>query len=291
MKKLIALLCVFALLFVFTGCGLLKTVKKFVFKDEPEVITETEPEETEPTEATPAETEPTETVPEETTPVITDFTSFSGKWTYAGAPVPALTLEINGTTAEFDYVCVSESERIAEVTGKAEINDGTIIYYYDEDGWGNSGTLIIEFLAEDSIRVEVKDIERDEYAMWSLPAGEKTLIRVDGAETSTESGGEYDDLVGTYQAQDSSNGPLTIRYNGDVAEAEIVFSGNLGTMVFELGARQGNTFTGVYRILDSESNVTFTYDSANGLITAELDCWFGSDPDAHFEGTNIYIVA
>ena len=94
---------------------------------------------------------------------IEDYSSYEGKWTLDGAPVidsgALLTITIkNGNELEGDlFTCQNISDREAEIENiSGTIVDGECSYYFTDDGWEGSGTLLIH-LDNDKISVEVKD--------------------------------------------------------------------------------------------------------------------------------------
>lgn len=66
---------------------------------------------------------------------------------------------------------------------KSEIVDNTFTVQFDDDSWGNSGTLVVDF--EDSaIRCEIKDthyVGEEGEPMWGVPEGRFLLTRNDQA--------------------------------------------------------------------------------------------------------------
>ncbi len=92
-----------------------------------------------------------------------DYSRYSGVWTLDGAPVrdsgACLNITINeGNKLEGDiFTLQALSGRDAEIENiSATIEDGQCSYYFTDDGWEGSGTLIIT-LKDEKIHVEVQD--------------------------------------------------------------------------------------------------------------------------------------
>ena len=92
-----------------------------------------------------------------------DYSSYEGSWTLDGALLrdsgACLDIKISdGNNLEGDiYTRQSLSGRDAEIENiSGTIVDGQCSYYFTDDGWDGSGTLIIS-LADEKIHVEVKD--------------------------------------------------------------------------------------------------------------------------------------
>ena len=273
MKKFIAIIGIFALVLALASCS-----------------NNTSEKSAQPTtEVAPTDTIPVDTTPSEPTTQEVDYTQFSGLWMFSDSSMSTLSLEITGTTAKFHLICISDSDRIAEVSGKAEIINGSIIFYYDNDGWGNAGTLVFEFPTEDSISLEVKDIEADEYAMWSLPEGKHTLLPGEPS-SSTESVGDFDDLIGTHQDTYGNGMPIEIRYREDgMAVATLVLPSPIEGVEVVLDGRDGPDFYGYSEDggSDPACQISFFYDSSCYILTAQIEYYHSS---GYYESMLEYVV-
>lgn len=115
------------------------------------------------------------------------YEEYSGSWTTEGVSSFRVLLEggtvfsvaINGNDLQGSIYSVQwGTQRIAEIIGiVGVIENGVCRYEFQDDGWGDSGTLFIQFL-EDSIEIEVKDfIMSDENLTGFAISGNYVLFR------------------------------------------------------------------------------------------------------------------
>ena len=102
--------------------------------------------------------------------------------------------------------------RVAEFTSTfklTDIKDSVVITKYDNDGWGNSGTLEITF-NQSSVFCDIKDVVTDSFAAWGMYENTYKLIKdADAYNKLTYTQEEYDEKFGDTEDDSTESGELT----------------------------------------------------------------------------------
>lgn len=124
---------------------------------------------------------PNESVEE--TVELFDIASYNGTWAtddigwvYGGLVLDISVLE-NDVLFDLTNYGSAPFSRIASTSADvlpSEITENSITFHFDEDGWGNSGTVVLTFL-ENQVCVEVQNLTADPNAMWGFYEGEYFL--------------------------------------------------------------------------------------------------------------------
>lgn len=66
--------------------------------------------------------------------------------------------KVDGQTVKGTYIAVQEppANRVASVDFEGQVSGNVLEYFFDDDGFGNTGTLRLEFAPDDIIRATVK---------------------------------------------------------------------------------------------------------------------------------------
>ncbi len=124
---------------------------------------------------------------------IEGYETYEGLWTLDGKSMQNSGAEfcihiLNGNELNgYIYTKEESFDRFAEIKNiSGSITDGTCSYSFNDDGWGNSGTLLIQ-LKNDTVTVEVKDFVMNENNVIGYGiSGTYYFIKVDdSAESST----------------------------------------------------------------------------------------------------------
>lgn len=124
---------------------------------------------------------PTESAKE--TVELFDIASYNGTWAtddigwvYGGLVLDISVLEndvlfdlTNYGPAPFSRTAFASADVLP-----SEITENSITFHFDEDGWGNSGTVVLTFL-ENQVCVAVQNLTADPNAMWGFYEGEYYL--------------------------------------------------------------------------------------------------------------------
>lgn len=123
---------------------------------------------------------------ENATTTKTPLEDYTGDWANdanadlnSGGTFMAIT-KVDDYTLNMDYSTIQSApaNRIAQITEKISISEnGTGVFSFDNDGWGNSGEGKIELLANDQIKVTIQFNSKDEFANWSLYDGPNVFVR------------------------------------------------------------------------------------------------------------------
>jgi len=77
------------------------------------------------------------------------------------------------------YTSAAPESRIAEIyvdINASEIHNNTATVQYEDDNWGNSGTLVVHFM-EDAVTCTIRDVSFSPDSMFGIREGEYELIR------------------------------------------------------------------------------------------------------------------
>ena len=114
-----------------------------------------------------------------------DYSRYEGMWSCDSndGPGEGLELEIQVISDMMEITLTNTSDppmcRVAMVTQTfsfSDIKNSCVEFSYDEDGWGNSATVVLTF-RDDNIYCEIKDAKRNEEAMWEIGEGLYNLVR------------------------------------------------------------------------------------------------------------------
>lgn len=197
MKRLLSVLLAMLVLFSFAGCGEEEEVSNMdldfpMIESEKEVSVDTTAAPTEEVveEITEEATvEPTEEVTEEITEAATEeatlslagqYIEYCGKWN-STTQYHFMELFLEGEVLYLDYSCCSaNANRIAMTMASVElkdIQDGKATFTYTDDGWGNQGTLVMEFVSSEQIVCTATTTYQNPQANWSIVEGTVTFER------------------------------------------------------------------------------------------------------------------
>ena len=153
---------------------------KEIVEEVTEEVTEAATEETiAPTEeATEEITEPA--TQEATLSLAGQYIAYCGKWN-STTQYHFMELFLEGEVLYLDYSCCSaNANRIAMVLASVElkdIQDGKATFTYSDDGWGNQGTLVMEFVSDEQIVCTATTTYQNPGANWSIVEGTVTFER------------------------------------------------------------------------------------------------------------------
>lgn len=107
-------------------------------------------------------------------------------WEEGGIYVDIYSLEGEMVSGLWYYIEVTSVQaapgcRIASISTEYDTDEiqGDTLSIEFEDDWGNCGTVILQFIEDDSIVCKVTDFDGDSYASWGLYEGEWVLFRND----------------------------------------------------------------------------------------------------------------
>lgn len=138
----------------------------------------------------PNNTESTSTTEATTT---TNFDSYAGTWAEEnigwqnGGMIADIQLSENTFTIKLSYTQSAPSSRIAEIefkTALSEIKNNVLVYAFEDDGWGNKGTVEFSFSQADAIQCKLSGIIPNTSAMWGFYEDNFTLYRNSNAHSS-----------------------------------------------------------------------------------------------------------
>ena len=175
MKRLLAMLLAALMLCSLTACG--EDEEEFVY--EGEFTLPTQEQTTAPTSAAPS-TEPA-TAPTEAAPTLAQqYILYCGRWN-STTQYHYMELFIEGEVLYLDYTCMSgNGNRIAQTFSSVALSDirnNKVTFTYSDDGWGNSGTLELEFVSEQQLVCTATTTYKDPGANWSIVEGTVTFER------------------------------------------------------------------------------------------------------------------
>lgn len=187
MKQLIALMLLIFMLVSLTGCGeeesgLLDASLPFQLPGEaPQEDAVAVPTRRPDTEAfIEPETEPTEAEIESAANPEQYYIDYCGKWE-STEHYHYMELFLEGGILYLDYTCMSgNGNRIAMTAASVELSDienNIATFTYSDDGWGNSGTLVLDFSKPDQIGATATTTYQNPSAMWSILPGYHDFVR------------------------------------------------------------------------------------------------------------------
>lgn len=127
-------------------------------------------------------TEPATQPPTEasTEPPEDRYAEFCGNWS-STTQFHYMELYIEGGMLHLRYNCFSaNATRIAEATSSVAFSDfenNQATFYYSDDGWGNRGSITLDFSRPDQIGCTTVTSYRDSSAQWSIIEGTYTFVR------------------------------------------------------------------------------------------------------------------
>lgn len=127
-------------------------------------------------------TEPATQPPTEapTEPPEDRYGEFCGNWS-STTQFHYMELYIEGGMLHLRYNCFSaNATRIAEATSSvafSNFENDQATFYYSDDGWGNRGSITLDFSQPDQIGCTTVTSYRDSSAQWSIIEGTYTFVR------------------------------------------------------------------------------------------------------------------
>lgn len=106
-------------------------------------------------------------------------------WLYGGL-ILDITEKGRNMTIDATYTQAAPDSRVASFSvsvALTEIKDNSLTVEFEDDGWGNAGTLVLEF-GESEINCEIKDthyVGDEAFAIWGVTPGQYYLYRNDDA--------------------------------------------------------------------------------------------------------------
>ena len=126
----------------------------------------------------------------EPTATGTDYAQYTGTWASNGVGWihggQILDIAVSGDTmtATFEHIAPAPTSQLAEVSVTiplSNISNGTATATFDNDGWGQTGTITLTF-TESGIICDMKDVLGGEpYSTWGILGETYLLVRDDGA--------------------------------------------------------------------------------------------------------------
>ena len=120
----------------------------------------------------------------------TDYSQYAGTWASSGVGWihggQILDIAVSGDTmtATFEHIAPAPTSQLAEVSVTiplSNISNGTATATFDNDGWGQTGTMTLTF-TESGIICDMKDVLGGEpYSTWGILEETYLLVRDDGA--------------------------------------------------------------------------------------------------------------
>lgn len=120
----------------------------------------------------------------------TDYAQYTGTWASNGVGWihggQILDIAVSGDTmtATFEHIAPAPTSQLAEVSVTiplSNISNGTATATFDNDGWGQTGTITLTF-TESGIVCDMKDVLGGEpYSTWGILEETYLLVRDDGA--------------------------------------------------------------------------------------------------------------
>lgn len=125
-----------------------------------------------------AETEP-ETEPQQEE-LSNRYADFCGRWN-STTQFHEMNISIENDIMYVEYFCYSaNATRIATTIVSqplSDIENDQITFYYSDDGWGNEGTILLDFSHPDQIASTTVTTHTDTTAQWSIIAGSRIFTR------------------------------------------------------------------------------------------------------------------
>ena len=108
------------------------------------------------------------------------YIDYCGNWS-STTQYHFATLFLEGGILYLDYYCVSgNASKLAEVLASVVISDITnnkATFCYNDDGWGNSGTLVMDFSHPNQITCTATTTYKDPGALWCINPGTYVFVR------------------------------------------------------------------------------------------------------------------
>jgi len=112
--------------------------------------------------------------------MIQKYIDYCGQWS-STTQYHFMSLYIEGGVLYLDYSCLSgNASRIATVLSSiiiSDIKDDKATFHYSDDGWGNSGTLVLDFSQPDQISCTATTTYQNPNAMWSVWPGSYVFVQ------------------------------------------------------------------------------------------------------------------